>query len=114
MAATPLTSFTPVTSLPAKLDEQNAVQIGCGNAIVVHGTLTAGMGTARLLRFVPQAKGGAGQWYRVGDALSVDATKEDGQFYGCFRLDAEGTAYYQLLLPSGSMVQEAFMQGVYR
>lgn len=114
MAATSLTSFTPVTSLPPNLDEQNAVQIGCGNAVVVVGTLTAGAGTARLLRFLPQGNGGKGQWYRASDPLGVDFSKEGGQFYGCFLLDAEGTAYYQLLLPSGSVVQEAFMQGIYR
>jgi hypothetical protein len=104
-------AFTPYTSVPATLDTSTAVSLFLLSAVEVFFYISAGAGDVYLLKWVKEANTGNGRWYRYQNPISVDFASHP-DWHGRWVADKDTPSYYQLLLPAGVTVTEAFMQGI--
>lgn len=104
-------AFTPYTSVPATLDTSTAVSLFLMAKIEVFFYISAGAGDVYLLKWIKEANGGNGRWYRHRNPLTVDFASHP-DWHAAWVADLNAPGYYQLLLPAGVTATEAFMQGI--
>lgn len=104
-------SFTPYTAMPVNLDTGTAVDLRLATAVEVFFSISAGSGDVYLLKWVEEANAGGGRWYRCQNPMPVDFASH-GDWHVRWVVDKDRPAYYQLLVPGGVTVTEAFMQGI--
>lgn len=110
MSASPRIAFTPVTSIAAA--KTTAIDIPLGNIIEVTFTASVGSGDVYLLFWHPESNANAGSFYPNQNPGKCDAAVLSGKTHIRWIVDKDSYRLFQLLVPSGVTITEAFMQGI--
>lgn len=110
MSATQRIAFTPVTSIAAA--KTTGIDIPLGNVVEVTFTASAGAGDVYLLFWHPESNAGLGSFYPNQNPGKCDAAVLSGKTHIRWIVDKDAYRLFQVLVPAGVTVTEAFVQGV--
>lgn len=103
---------TVPTDAPGTGAAAGSLAVKSCNLVELLGTVSAGAGSLKLLRWFPEL-GMSGQWRRwlPDRPLYADATADGGEFSGRYELGVISTTHLLLLNDNGLTVDEALAQG---
>lgn len=110
MSATQRIPFVPVTTLAAP--KTAGVDIGFGKAIELTMTVSAGSGDVYLLWWHQESNAGLGSFYPNQNPGTCNFAVLSGKTHIRWVVDKDAFRLYQVLVPGGVTVTEAFLQGI--
>ncbi len=110
MSATQRISFTPVTTIAAP--KTTGVDLGLGTVVELTMTVSVGSGDVYLLWWHPESNAGLGSFYPNQNPGKCDAAVLSGKTHIRWIVDKDAYRLYQILVPVGVTVTEAFVQGI--
>lgn len=108
-------SFVPYASIPGSLNQNTAVFIQTMKNVEIFVRVsndTPITGLMYLLKWIPESNTGAGGWYPYRNPVAFDSAVTSGKIHAAWNEDIDSPAWFQLLVPAGAVVLEAFMQGI--
>lgn len=110
MSATQRIPFVPVTTLAAP--KTTGVDLGLGTVVELTMTVSAGSGDVYLLWWHADSNAGLGSFYPNQNPGKCDAAVLSGKTHIRWVVDKDSFRLFQILVPIGVTVTEAFIQGI--